>query len=147
MISYIFAISAAAIWSVTTLISTRAVRYFGSYNYNFLRLVGIIVLFTPYVFYNWRPIYFENSNKNNQRYLKSHEEYSRISQASPQKWPDNNLRYNFPSKKDLATTKIITSKSLKNRNITPRYCIARKNWVCCQHFSWIEINGKKKELR
>lgn len=61
MISYIFAISAAAIWSVTTLISTRAVRYFGSYNYNFLRLVGIIVLFTPYAFYNWRPIYFENS--------------------------------------------------------------------------------------
>ena len=61
MISYIFAISAAAIWSVTTLISTRAVRYFGSYNYNLLRLVGIIVLFTPYAFYNWRPIYFENS--------------------------------------------------------------------------------------
>ncbi|MDC0861895.1 DMT family transporter [Alphaproteobacteria bacterium] len=61
MISYIFAISAAAIWSVTALISTRAVRYFGSYNYNLLRLVGIIVLFTPYAFYNWRPIYFENS--------------------------------------------------------------------------------------
>ena len=61
MISYIFALSAAAIWSLTGLISTRAVRYFGSYNFNFLRLVGIIVLFTPYAYIHWSPIYFENS--------------------------------------------------------------------------------------
>ena len=61
MISYIFALSAAAIWSLTGLISTRAVRYFGSYNFNFLRLLGIIVLFTPYAYFHWSPIYFENS--------------------------------------------------------------------------------------
>ena len=61
MISYIFALSAAAIWSLTGLISTRAVRYFGSYNFNFLRLLGIIVLFTPYAYIHWSPIYFENS--------------------------------------------------------------------------------------
>jgi drug/metabolite transporter (DMT)-like permease len=61
VISYIFALSAAAIWSLTGLISTRAVRYFGSYNFNFLRLVGIIVLFTPYAYIHWSPIYFENS--------------------------------------------------------------------------------------
>ena len=61
MISYIFALSAAAIWSLTGLISTRAVRYFGSYNFNFLRLLGIIVLFTPYAYIYWSPIYFENS--------------------------------------------------------------------------------------
>ena len=61
MISYIFAISAAAIWSVTTLISTRAVRYFGSYNYNLLRLLGIIVIFFPYVYINWESLYFNQS--------------------------------------------------------------------------------------
>lgn len=61
MISYIFALSAAAIWSLTGMISTRAVRYFGSYNFNFLRLLGIIVLFTPYAYIHWSPIYFENS--------------------------------------------------------------------------------------
>ena len=61
MISYIFALSAAAIWSLTGLISTRAVRYFGSYNFNFLRLLGIIVLFTPSAYIHWSPIYFENS--------------------------------------------------------------------------------------
>jgi len=61
VISYIFALSAAAIWSLTGLISTRAVRYFGSYNFNFLRLLGIIVLFTPYAYIHWSPIYFENS--------------------------------------------------------------------------------------
>ena len=61
MISYIFALSAAAIWSLTGLISTRAVRYFGSYNFNFLRLLGIIIIFTPYAYFNWSPIYFENS--------------------------------------------------------------------------------------
>ena len=61
MISYIFALSAAAIWSLTGLISTRAVRYFGSYNFNFLRLLGIIILFTPYAYIHWSPIYFENS--------------------------------------------------------------------------------------
>ena len=61
MISYIFALGAAAIWSLTGLISTRAVRYFGSYNFNFLRLLGIIVLFTPYAYIHWSPIYFENS--------------------------------------------------------------------------------------
>ena len=61
MISYIFALSAAAIWSLTGLISTRAVRYFGSYNFNFLRLLGIVVLFTPYAYIHWSPIYFENS--------------------------------------------------------------------------------------
>tara|TARA_B100000767_G_scaffold273426_1_gene303501 strand:- start:162 stop:1046 length:885 start_codon:yes stop_codon:yes gene_type:complete len=61
VISYIFALSAAAIWSLTGLISTRAVRYFGSYNFNFLRLLGIIVLFTPYAYFHWSPIYFENS--------------------------------------------------------------------------------------
>jgi|TARA_B110001450_G_scaffold245128_1_gene257904 drug/metabolite transporter (DMT)-like permease len=61
VISYIFALGAAAIWSLTGLISTRAVRYFGSYNFNFLRLLGIIVLFTPYAYIHWSPIYFENS--------------------------------------------------------------------------------------
>ena len=61
MVSYILAISAAAIWSITGLMSTRAVRYFGSYNYNLLRLVGIIVILTPYTYFNWHPIYFENS--------------------------------------------------------------------------------------
>ena len=61
MIGYILAISAAAIWSVVALSATRIVRYFGSYNYNLLRLVGIIVIFSPYVFLKWEPLYFENS--------------------------------------------------------------------------------------
>ena len=61
MIGYVLAISAAAIWSVVALSATRIVRYFGSYNYNLLRLVGIIVIFSPYVFLKWEPLYFENS--------------------------------------------------------------------------------------
>lgn len=61
MISYILAISAAAIWSITGLISTRAVRYFGSYNYNFIRLLGILVLFAPYTYIYWQPLYLDNS--------------------------------------------------------------------------------------
>jgi drug/metabolite transporter (DMT)-like permease len=61
VIGYVLAISAAAIWSVVALSATRIVRYFGSYNYNLLRLVGIIVIFSPYVFLKWEPLYFENS--------------------------------------------------------------------------------------
>jgi len=61
VIGYVLAISAAAIWSVVSLSATRIVRYFGSYNYNLLRLVGIIVIFSPYVFLRWQPLYFENS--------------------------------------------------------------------------------------
>ena len=61
MIGYILAISAAAIWSFVALSATRIVRYFGSYNYNLLRLVGIIIIFSPYVFLKWEPLYFENS--------------------------------------------------------------------------------------
>ena len=61
MISYILAISAAAIWSMVALSATRIVRYFGSYNYNLLRLLGIIVLLFPYVYINWSPIYFNQS--------------------------------------------------------------------------------------
>ncbi|MDA8668864.1 DMT family transporter [Alphaproteobacteria bacterium] len=61
MIGYVLAISAAAIWSAVALSATRIVRYFGSYNYNLLRLVGIIVIFSPYVFLKWEPLYFENS--------------------------------------------------------------------------------------
>ena len=61
MIGYVLAICAAAIWSVVALSATRIVRYFGSYNYNLLRLVGIIVIFSPYVFLKWEPVYFENS--------------------------------------------------------------------------------------
>ena len=61
MIGYVLAICAAAIWSVVALSATRIVRYFGSYNYNLLRLVGIIVIFSPYVFLKWEPLYFENS--------------------------------------------------------------------------------------
>ena len=37
--------------------ATRIVRYFGSYNYNLLRLIGIVVLFLPYIVVNWDPIY------------------------------------------------------------------------------------------
>ena len=61
MIGYLFAIGAAAIWSTVALSATRIVRYFGSYNYNLLRLLGIIVFFFPYVYFNWKPIYFNES--------------------------------------------------------------------------------------
>ncbi|GIR66304.1 MAG: membrane protein [Pelagibacteraceae bacterium] len=61
MIGYVLAISAAAIWSAVALSATRIVRYFGSYNYNLLRLLGIIFIFFPYVYLKWEPIYFENS--------------------------------------------------------------------------------------
>jgi len=61
VIGYVLAISAAAIWSGVALSATRMVRYFGSYNYNLLRLLGIIVIFSPYVFLRWEPLYFENS--------------------------------------------------------------------------------------
>jgi len=61
VIGYVLAISAAAIWSSVALSATRIVRYFGSYNYNLLRLLGIIVIFFPYVYLKWEPIYFENS--------------------------------------------------------------------------------------
>jgi drug/metabolite transporter (DMT)-like permease len=61
VIGYVLAISAAAIWSGVALSATRMVRYFGSYNYNLLRLLGIIVIFSPYVFLRWQPLYFENS--------------------------------------------------------------------------------------
>ncbi len=61
MISYILAIGAAAIWSMVALSATRIVRYFGSYNYNLLRLLGIIVLLFPYVYINWNSIYFNQS--------------------------------------------------------------------------------------
>ena len=61
MIGYVLAISAAAIWSAVALSATRIVRYFGSYNYNLLRLLGIIVIFFPYVYLQWGPLYFENS--------------------------------------------------------------------------------------
>ena len=56
MIGYILAIGAAATWSMVALSATRIVRYFGSYNYNLLRLLGIIVLFLPYIVINWDPI-------------------------------------------------------------------------------------------
>ena len=61
MIGYVLAISAAAIWSSVALSATRIVRYFGSYNYNLLRLLGIIVIFFPYIYLKWEPIYFEKS--------------------------------------------------------------------------------------
>ena len=61
MIGYALAIGAAAIWSAVALSATRIVRYFGSYNYNLLRLLGIIVIFFPYVYLKWEPLYFENS--------------------------------------------------------------------------------------
>ena len=61
MIGYVLAISAAAIWSSVALSATRIVRYFGSYNYNLLRLLGIIIIFFPYMYLKWEPIYFENS--------------------------------------------------------------------------------------
>ncbi len=55
------AIGAAAIWSAVALSATRIVRYFGSYNYNLLRLLGIIVFFFPYIYINWQSIYFDQS--------------------------------------------------------------------------------------
>ncbi len=61
MIGYLLAIGAAAIWSAVALSATRIVRYFGSYNYNLLRLLGIIVLFFPYIYINWQSIYFDQS--------------------------------------------------------------------------------------
>ena len=61
MIGYVLAIGAAAIWSAVALSATRIVRYFGSYNYNLLRLLGIIVIFFPYVYLKWEPMYVENS--------------------------------------------------------------------------------------
>ena len=60
MIGYILAIGAAATWSLVALSATRIARYFGSYNYT-LRLVGIVVLFLPYIVVNWDPIYFNKS--------------------------------------------------------------------------------------
>ena len=61
MIGYLLAICAAAIWSTVALSATRIVRYFGSYNYNLLRLLGIIVIFFPYVYINWESLYFDQS--------------------------------------------------------------------------------------
>ena len=61
MIGYILAIGAAATWSMVALSATRIVRYFGSYNYNLLRLIGIVVLFLPYIVVNWDPIYLNKS--------------------------------------------------------------------------------------
>ncbi len=61
MIGYLLAIGAAAIWSAVALSATRIVRYFGSYNYNLLRLLGIIVIFFPYIYINWQSIYFNQS--------------------------------------------------------------------------------------
>ena len=61
MIGYFLAIGAAAIWSAVALSATRVVRYFGSYNYNLLRLLVIIVFFFPYVYINWESLYFNQS--------------------------------------------------------------------------------------
>ena len=61
MNSYILAIGAAAIWSMVALSATRIVRYFGSYNYNLLRLLGIIIFLFPYVYLNWESIYINQS--------------------------------------------------------------------------------------
>ena len=61
MNSYILAIGAAAIWSMVALSATRIVRYFVSYNYNLLRLLGIIFFLFPYVYINWESIYFNQS--------------------------------------------------------------------------------------
>ena len=61
MIGYFLAIGAAAIWSAVALSATRVVRYFGSYNYNLLRLLGIIFFFFPYVYINWESLYFNQS--------------------------------------------------------------------------------------
>ena len=61
MIGYLLAIGAAAIWSAVALSATRIVRYFGSYNYNLLRLLGIIVFLFPYVYFNWQSLYFNQN--------------------------------------------------------------------------------------
>jgi len=61
VIGYFLAIGAAAIWSAVALSATRVVRYFGSYNYNLLRLLGIIVFFFPYVYINWESLYLNQS--------------------------------------------------------------------------------------
>jgi len=61
VIGYLLAIGAAAIWSAVALSATRVVRYFGSYNYNLLRLLGIIIFFFPYVYINWESLYFNQS--------------------------------------------------------------------------------------
>jgi len=61
VIGYFLAIGAAAIWSAVALSATRVVRYFGSYNYNLLRLLGIIFFFFPYVYINWESLYFNQS--------------------------------------------------------------------------------------
>ncbi len=61
MIGYLLSIGAAAIWSAVALSATRIVRYFGSYNYNLLRLLGIIVIFFPYIYVNWQSIYFNQT--------------------------------------------------------------------------------------
>jgi len=61
VIGYFLALRAAAIWSAVALSATRVVRYFGSYNYNLLRLLGIIVFFFPYVYINWESLYFNQS--------------------------------------------------------------------------------------
>ena len=61
MIGYLLAIGAAAIWSAVALSATRVVRYFGSYNYNLLRLLGIIVFFFPYIYINWESLYLNQS--------------------------------------------------------------------------------------
>tara|TARA_B100000965_G_C19560608_1_gene744302 strand:+ start:783 stop:1622 length:840 start_codon:yes stop_codon:yes gene_type:complete len=46
---------------MVALSATRIVRYFGSYNYNLLRLLGIIILFLPYVFINWESVYLNQT--------------------------------------------------------------------------------------
>ena len=61
MIGYLLAIGAAAIWSAVALSATRVVRYFGSYNYNLLRLLGIIIFFFPYIYINWENLYLNQS--------------------------------------------------------------------------------------
>jgi drug/metabolite transporter (DMT)-like permease len=61
VIGYLLAIGAAAIWSAVALSATRIVRYFGSYNYNLLRLLGIVIIFFPYVYINWEDLYFNQS--------------------------------------------------------------------------------------
>tara|TARA_Y100000996_G_scaffold135160_1_gene102703 strand:+ start:651 stop:1535 length:885 start_codon:yes stop_codon:yes gene_type:complete len=61
VIGYLLSIGAAAIWSAVALSATRIVRYFGSYNYNLLRLLGIIVIFFPYIYVNWQSIYFNQT--------------------------------------------------------------------------------------
>ena len=61
MLSYILALLAALIWSTNSIIATRSARFFGSYNFNFLRLFGIIIIFFPYVYLNWSFQYFQQN--------------------------------------------------------------------------------------